>query len=127
MGNWKFTLFGVFVLLIGGWLFYLAIRHMLKCKVETEGTIVSVERKHMNKKNNFYPVVEFLADGKTITKTADISSRLSTKFKTGSTLTVRYNENDPEEFVIKGKSFREDFFGGIFLIVVGIFCIVMSL
>ena len=125
--NVKFLIVGILVVAVGAFLLYPALRNALKCKGETEGTIVSVERKRSNRKNDYYPVMEFTAGGKTIRKTADISSRFSTKFKEGSTLMIKYNEDDPEEFFIKGKSFRSNFFGGLFVVAVGVIMIVFSL
>ncbi|MCR5266906.1 MAG: DUF3592 domain-containing protein [Lachnospiraceae bacterium] len=126
MVDYKLLLVGVLMLVVGGFLLYLAIRNKLKCRMETEATIVSIERKHSNRKNHYYPVVEFSVNGKMIHETADISSLFSTKFKQGEMLKVLYNEENPKQFVIRGKSFRADFFGGLFLFVVGVGCVIMQ-
>ena len=126
MGEWKLLVIGIVMILIGGFLIWLSIRGKLRCKIEAEGEVVGVERKHRGKYPLYYPVMEYLANGKMIHGTADIDSRFSTKFKKGQMMTVLYNENDPDEFVIKGKSFRSDFFGGLFLAAIGIFAIVLQ-
>ncbi|MBR6452336.1 MAG: DUF3592 domain-containing protein [Lachnospiraceae bacterium] len=122
----KLLIVGILIFVVGGFLFYLAIRNLLKCKEEAEGTVVGVERKRMNRKNQYYPVVEFEAQGRTIRKTADVSSAFSTKYKEGKIMKVKYNADNPEEFFIKGKSFWTDFLGGLFLMAIGVFLIVLQ-
>ena len=117
----KLLIVGILIFVVGAFLFYLAIRNAVKCKEETEGTVVGVERKRMSRKNHYYPVVEFEAQGRTIRKTADISSAFSTKYKEGKIMKIKYNADNPEEFFIKGKSFWADFLGGLFLMALGVF------
>lgn len=117
------------VLALGGalWL-WRAILKKRKCSVEAEAEITGINRhgKTSTKKNaDFSPVVTFNADGKEYSGEADISTVIRTKYKTGESLTIKYNPDDPNVFTVKGKAGEIKYSVG--LIVFGIIMIVVFL
>ena len=115
-------------LIIGGlYLIYSAISRSRKCSAETVGTVTGREsqrrrsgsRKHRRSTVAYYPVVEFEANGQVITGTADISSSNPNKYADGSSLSIRYNPEDPQEFMVKNKSAMDSLIPAIFMILLG--------
>ena len=72
------------------------------------------------------PVVEFYAGGKHIEGSTDIESIWATKYREGQSIEIRYNENNPEEFVVKGKSFGSNLLIAGAGIILGAALIVLS-
>ena len=114
--------------ILGGlYLVYKTISQSRKCTGEAVGTITGREskrqrtgsRKHRRSTVAYYPVVEFEANGQVITGTADISSSNPNKYADGSTLSIRYNPEDPQEFIIKNKSVMGSLIPAILMILLG--------
>ena len=114
--------------IIGGlYLLYSMISRSRKCTAETVGTVIGRESKrhrsgskgHRRTSVDYYPVVEFEANGQNISGTADISASNPNKYADGTTLTVRYNPEDPQEFIIKNKSVMGTLIPAIFMILLG--------
>ena len=114
--------------IIGGlYLIYSAISQTRKCTGEAIGTVIGREsqrrrsgsRKHRRSTVAYYPVVEFEANGQNISGTADISSSNPNKYADGTTLPIRYNPEDPQEFIIKSKSVMGSLVPAILMILLG--------
>ena len=120
-------IFAVAFIIFGLYLIYSAVSRSRKCSAEAVGTVTGREskrqrtgsRKHRRTTVAYYPVVEFEANGQVITGTADISSSNPNKYADGTTLPVRYNPADPQEFIIKNKSMMGSLVPAILMIVLG--------
>jgi len=110
--------------LLGMYMIFSDISKARKCTGETVGTVVGTESKLVRggrrSHREYFPVVEYDVDGSTYWKRADIGSRSASKYPEGSTLDVRYDPDDPEKFMIKGKSLRSGLFSGILLVLFGV-------
>ena len=117
-------IFAVAFIIFGLYLIYSAVSRSRKCSAEAVGTVTGREskrqrsgsRKHRRSTVAYYPVVEFEANGQIITGTADISSSNPNKYADGSTLSIRYNPEDPQEFIIKNKSMMGSLLPAILMI-----------
>ena len=111
------------MILLGGVLVVLKAGLMKRCTEETTATVVGLERKTHHSRGRtsteYHPVVEFAAKDVTVHKTAEISSIFRGKYKDGATLTVKYNPEKPEEFIVKGKFVWTGILGGSVLILIG--------
>ena len=130
IGRYKFMLSKIIAavfIIVGLYLIYSAISQSKKCSAEAVGTVTGREskrerrgsRKHRRTTVAYYPVVEFEANGQVITGTADISSSNPDKYADGSTLSIRYNPEDPQEFIIKNKSAMGSLVPAILMILIG--------
>jgi hypothetical protein len=91
--------------------FWMRSRHMKLarlCTAQTTGTVTgfSVEKStskdddgHTHASVYYHPIFEYNAGGRTVTKTSSTGSG-KPKFKKGQAVTVRYNPNDVERFVV---------------------------
>lgn len=118
-----YLVFGIFMILLGAYMIFLDLSKSRKCTAEAVGTVICVESKRVrsgrSRHTEYYPVVEFEADGKIIQEKADISANSPSKFPEGSALDIVYDPLDPETFMVKGRSLRSTLFYGILLILVG--------
>ncbi|MBQ9642977.1 MAG: DUF3592 domain-containing protein [Lachnospiraceae bacterium] len=113
------------ILVLGAFLFYSGLKQARNCTTETNATIVDIETTRSRDKNdrrrNRYPVVEFMADnGQQVHKRADVSSQNRNKYQVGERLTVKYNPQNPEEFIVKGKSLAFNLGVGALMVVFGL-------
>lgn len=70
------------------------------CTEKTTGRICRVKAKRWGRSSRFYPVVEYIADGKDYVKESGLSTGLKNKYKVGEPLDVKYNPEKPEEFIV---------------------------
>lgn len=108
-GTVKMTLIGIFMLLLGGFTAWLAIRKKIKCTEEIEAEITDIKRTRVksgkgNRRNDYSPVLKYKVGSEECGGVADISSIMPNKFKVGETMTVKYDPNDPNTFCVKGKA-----------------------
>ncbi len=119
------------MILLGGVLVVLKAGTMRRCTEETTATVVGLERKSHHSRGRtsteYHPIVEFAAKDVTVHKAAEISSIFRGKYKEGATLTVKYNPEKPEEFIVKGKFVWTGIFGGTMLILIGALGFYLSL
>ena len=97
------------------------IRASSKCKVATVGKIVDIKVSNFGKDGDLYtPVLEYYVNGQMLRgESAGMSgSNSSSKYHVGESMEIKYNSDNPEEFVIAGQSNK----GGIILssVVLGI-------
>ena len=120
-------IFAAAFILWGLYLIYRLIARSRKCTAETVGTVIGRDakrrssggRRHRRSTLNYYPVVEFEADGQKVSGTADISSSNSEKYADGTMLTVRYDPENPQEFIIKNKSAKGTLVSAVIMILLG--------
>ncbi len=122
--------------IIGGlYLIFTLITRSRKCTAETVGTVIGHDtkrrlsggRRHRRSKVYYYPVVEFEANGQKVSGTADVSSSDPKKYADGTMLTVRYDPDNPQEFIIKNKSAMGTLVPAICMILLGVAVFVFKL
>ena len=93
-----------------------------RCTAEATGTVVEiVEEENFNDEENrmeytYYPVIEYKANGETITKKSSTGVSENT-YKENDKIEIMYNPKDVEEYIIKGDNSSNMI--GIIMIVVG--------
>ena len=122
---------GIFILVNGN-------AKIKRCTEKTIGTVVDIKEEWTTDSDGddtykYYPVIMYQAGGKTITKQSSTgtssSSKLSigggitfssseSKYKINDKITILYNPNNAEEFIIEGEQ-NEGFIMGIIFIVLG--------
>ncbi len=111
------------LILLGGALVVMQLGVRRRCTEEATATVAGIERKTHRSRGRtsaeYHPVLEFAAGNATVHKAAEISSMFRGKYKEGDTLTVRYNPEKPEEFLVKGKFLWTGIFGGALLMLLG--------
>ncbi|MBQ6508576.1 MAG: DUF3592 domain-containing protein [Flexilinea sp.] len=117
------------VFILGGlYLFYKTFSKSRRCSAETVGTVNGRDaqrkrsggRRHRRTRISYYPIVEFEVNGQIIKGIADISSGNPDKYPDGTMLTVRYNPEDPQDFIIKNKSAVSLLIPAILMILLGV-------
>ena len=105
------------------------------CTAEVEGTIAEVVVETDTSVDSeggevvttsYTPVYEYTVNGETRRKRDQYSDTGKTKYKAGTPVTVLYNPDNPDEYMIKGSTTRKTVSMCIFLFVVGIILIVMA-
>ena len=91
-------------------------------EVQVEKDEVASENTH--KKHAYTPIYEFVAGGNIIQKDGGIYSHNKREFRVGDTATVKYNPDNPEEFLVNGKSGGKSF--GIALLLFGLVIIAIA-
>ena len=111
------------MILLGGALIVMQAGKSRRCTEETAATVVGTERRTRRSRGRtsteYHPVLEFAAKDQTVRKAAENSSMFRGKYKEGDSLTIRYNPENPEEFIVKGKVTATVFLGGAALILLG--------
>lgn len=119
--------YGVAFILGGLYLIYKTISKSRKCSAEAVGTVNGHDaqrrrggrRGHRRTRISYYPIVEFEANGQIIKGIADISSGNPDKYADGTTLTVRYDPENPQDFIIKNKTAKSLLIPAIIMILLG--------
>lgn len=111
------------MLLIGILIVIFDRRKRARCTEETTATIVSVGEDITrdgsgHKERSYTAYYEFTARGGTVRRQGGSSTSRKRKYKRGETRQVRYNPNNPNEFVVVGDSGNTG--GGIALIILAI-------
>ena len=75
---------------------------------------------------SYTPVYEYTVNGETKRMRGQFSDTGKTKHKAGTQVTVLYNPDNPDEYMIKGSTTRQTVGMSIFLFVVGIILILMG-
>ena len=81
------------------------------------------ERTH-KKKYSYTPIYEFPVNGTTVRKSGGIYSHNKKEFRIGDSSIVKYNPDDPQEFLMNGKSGGKGF--GIALLLFGLVIIAIA-
>ena len=81
----------------------------MRCTIETEGTVVNISEeitrnneKPYSERHYYYPVIEYKAGEKEITKKSNYDVGPS-KYVKNQKVTILYNPKNVEEFIIKGE------------------------
>lgn len=111
-----FVAVGIFSLMNGN-------KQIKNCTVETVGTVVQIKEEMGTEEDEdgitrttytYYPVIEYKAGDKTITKQYSTGSN-SLKYKTNDKVDILYNPNNVEEYIIKGDK-SSNILGVIFIV-----------
>lgn len=97
-----------------------------RCTVEAVGTVVNIKVEESLEDDDgytrtvytFYPVIEYKAGDKTVSKQSSTGSSSSSQYNVNDKLDILYNPNDVEEYIIKGDTSSN--FIGILFIVAGV-------
>ena len=126
-----YLLAGIVIVLIGVLSIIKGLQKKKRCTVSAVAMIVEVEkdddeagREGTRKKYTYTPIYEFVANGNTIRRSGNIYSHKKREFKAGNTVTVKYNPDKPEEFLVNGKSGGKSF--GIALLLFGLVIIAIA-
>ena len=106
-----YLLVGIVIVLLG----FLSIKRgsqkKNRCTAAASAVIVEVQAEkdeagseNTHKKYTYTPIYEFVAGGNTIRKNGGIYSHNKRDFNVGDTATVKYNPDNPDEFLVNGKS-----------------------
>ncbi|MBQ8892613.1 MAG: DUF3592 domain-containing protein [Bacilli bacterium] len=113
---------GVLFLGIGIFLYFKTNNLVKNCTVETEAVVVGMKQEDstddVGTSYVYYPIIEYDADGKAIRVTMDKGSSNPT-YNVGDKLTILYNPNKTNEFIVKGDMSSNIF--TILLIAMGVF------
>lgn len=82
-----------------------------RCTASASAMIVEIEidddeaaRENTNKKYSYTPIYEFTVNGTTVRKNGGIYSHNKRGYRVGDSAMVKYNPDDPEEFVVAGEN-----------------------
>ncbi len=111
------------MLLIGILIVFFDRRKRARCTEETTATIVSVGEDVSrdgsgHKERSYTAYYEFTARGGTVRRQGGTSTTRKRKYKRGETRQVKYNPDNPNEFIVIGDSGNS--VGGIVLIILAI-------
>ena len=106
-----YLLVGIVIVLLG----FLSIRKgsqkKNRCTAAASAVIVEVQAEkdeagseNTHKKYTYTPIYEFVAGGNTIRKNGGIYSHDKKDFNVGDMVAVKYNPDNPDEFLVNGKS-----------------------
>ena len=126
-----YLLVGIVIVLIG----ILSIREgsqkKSRCTASASAVIVEVQvekdeagSENTHKKYTYTPIYEFTVNGTTVHRSGGIYSYHKKEFRIGDSSTVRYNPDDPEEFLVSGKNGGKSF--GIALVLFGLVIIAIA-
>ena len=110
MRNGKMLIFmlgGILAIIVGIVMIVKGNALVKRCTVETQGTVIeNVEQEDYDDENHtmrytYYPVIEYKAGDKTVTKQSSTGTG-EVKYKENDKITIMYNPDDAEEFIIKG-------------------------
>lgn len=98
-----FSVGGIAVIIIG-------INQEKRCTVEAVGTVVEIEHKMTTDTEDgitrtdyiYYPVIQYQAGEKTVTKKSSEGSNNSSDYWVNKKVNIKYNPNNVEEYTIKG-------------------------
>ncbi len=121
--SWVIFLVAAGMLLIGVLIVIFDRRKRARCTEETTAMIIGVNRDFSrdddgHKEYSYTPIFEFSARGVTVRRQGGSSFSRKRKVKVGETKQVRYNPENPNEFVVVGDSGNTG--GGVTLIVMSI-------
>ena len=111
-----FMIVAVCAVLAGIFLIFSGRKREKGCTAQATGKVVDIHCSSYFEGDTYAPVIEFLADGKTIrgkAQTEKGASRERVPFQVGDTVTVRYNPERPSRFLIHGYDINMKIFLGI--------------
>ncbi len=95
----------VFSVILGILLIWYGKRQFGVCTAETQGVVVDIYRNANFEGDSYAPVVEFQAGGQTIrgiARTEKTGGRSRIPFEEGDRVNLRYNPDNPSQFLIRG-------------------------
>jgi len=99
---------GLLLVVAGAYILLNGSKEEKKCTKEVTATVVDVDvssrrRSNGTRRKTYYPVIEYTAGNTKVTKKSSFSTSKKNKYTIGSKITIRYNPNNVESFVIKGE------------------------
>ena len=105
MQKYSILTVGIIVIAIGGFLFYKSADLAKKCTEEVTATVVDIEEETEIDEDGtsyiYYPVVEYKAGDENV-KAKMTTGSSSPKYKIKDKVTILYNPNKTDEFIVKG-------------------------
>lgn len=99
-----------------------------RCTETTSATIVDIEKEYDTTSDDgpggqytYTPIYEFSANGTTIRKSGGVDSNSKRKYHIGDVAEVKYNPENPNEFIVNGKNVKKSV--GIPLMIFGVIAI----
>ena len=127
MKNVAAIICGIIFILIGIFVSNINKKALNNCTIEAEATVVEIEEVRERSKNEdemydyiYYPILEYKAGDKLLKVKHKTGSNPS-KYEVGDKVTILYNENKVDEFIIKGDKNLK--YGPIIFIAIGIILI----
>lgn len=110
----------VILIIIGICIFVYQNLKIQRCTQEVSGSVLEVKEEYTTDENRnheyaYTPIIGYMVNGKLIEKRGSSSSYQ--KYRRGEKITIMYNPNKVEEFVIKGDIMYR--FMGVYLMVAG--------
>lgn len=119
MQKYSILIIGVIFIAVGGFLFYRSADLAKKCTEEVRATVVDMEEEMSSDEDGtsyvYYPVVEYKVGDDTVRAKMSIGSS-NPKYKVNAKVTVLYNPNKTDEFIVKGDNsldFLKYIFSGV--------------
>lgn len=129
-GLFKYFGIGGALVLLGLWSIKKARAKACRCSAVTTARIIRVdvdrERSDNGKRNrlSYIPVIEYIAGEKKYTKSADVYSSDKNKYNVGDQIEVKYNPENPDEFMTSKMS---NYGIGTCLLVLGTLAIILGI
>lgn len=98
-----FLIVGIVLAVLGGLIFAAALSNTRSCSQKVTATVVKVEwdnTRHLRGTYPHYPVVAYTVGGKEYKVKSSTSTRISSKYKVGQEVVIRYNPQNPKEIQV---------------------------
>ena len=102
--------FGLLFLIVGLYMLFSGNDKAKRCTVETTGEVVE-EYKDLNTNSTsqldydrytYYPIIEYKAEDEKVRKKYSVGYDIDSRYRVGETVTILYNPNNVEEYIIEG-------------------------
>lgn len=127
----KFFIVGIVIVLIGIFNIIKGSKMKSKCTESTSARIVEIEKGYdtigddnSGTEYKYTPIYEFSVNGTTVRKSAGVYSNNKRKYHVGDMAVVKYNPDNPTEFMLNGKNTSKSV--GIFMSIIGIAIVVIG-
>lgn len=127
----SYLIVGIVFVLIGIFNIVKGSKMKSKCTQSTSARIVDIEKSYDTSDDDgpggqytYTPIFEFSANGTIIRKSGGLYSNNKRKYNIGDAAEVKYNPENPNEFIVNGKNARKS--AGIPLMIFGVVMIVIA-
>ena len=126
-----YLLVGIVIVLIGILSIRKGSQKKNRCTASASAVIVEIEkdvdeadREGTRKKYTYTPIYEFAVNGTAVRKSGGIYSHNKKEFRVGDFSPIKYNPDDPEEFMVNGKNGGKGF--GMAILLFGLVIIAIA-
>lgn len=127
------VIWGIVLLAFGVISIIKELKRSARCTEHTPGYVVDVIKDqrinddgNKTKRYSYTPVFEYMIDGKTFRSQSNVSTGDKYEYKIGDSVNILYNPQQPDEFLIKGKSKKSGIGFGVVLTLLGILIIALG-